>query len=72
MFGPDLIQPIYSARILWLKGPRMTFLKMLFAWWDHATLGTLLYTALHGVAVGADASGNRYYQTKDGKRRWVL
>jgi NADH:ubiquinone oxidoreductase subunit len=50
----------------------MTFLKMLFVWWHHATLGTLLYTALHGVPVGADSFGNRYYQSKDGKRRWVL
>ena len=50
----------------------MTFFRMLFAWWHHATLGTLLYTALNGVAVGTDSFGNRYYQTRDGKRRWVL
>ena len=50
----------------------MTFLKMLFAWWHHATYGTLLYTALKGQPVGTDGFGNRYYQTKDGKHRWVL
>lgn len=50
----------------------MTFLKMLFAWWNHATIGTLVHTWLHGVPVGTDSFGNRYYQTKDGLRRWVL
>jgi NADH:ubiquinone oxidoreductase subunit len=48
------------------------YFKMVFAWWNYATLGTLIHTALKGVPVGADSSGNRYYQTKDGKRRWVL
>ncbi len=46
--------------------------KLLFAWWNDATLGTLIHTALKGVPVGTDSFGNRYYQTKDGKRRWVL
>lgn len=50
----------------------MTFLKMLFAWWHHATFGTLVYTAIHGIAVGQDCFGNRYYRTKNGTRRWVL
>jgi NADH:ubiquinone oxidoreductase subunit len=50
----------------------MTFFKMLFAWWHHATIGTLVQTWLHGVPVGTDSFGNRYYQTKDGRRRWVL
>jgi NADH:ubiquinone oxidoreductase subunit len=45
---------------------------MLFSWWNSATYGTLLKTLLHGVPVGTDSSGNRYYQTKGGKRRWVL
>lgn len=50
----------------------ITYVMMLFAWWRHATWGTLVYTWLHGVAVGTDSFGNRYYRTKDGKRRWVL
>ena len=50
----------------------MNYLKMLFAWWSGATYGTLLHTALHGVKVGTDSFGNRYYQTKGGQRRWVV
>jgi len=50
----------------------MTFLKMLFGWWHHATLGTLVTTVLHGVPVGRDGFGNRYYRTRNGARRWVL
>jgi NADH:ubiquinone oxidoreductase subunit len=50
----------------------MRFVKMLFAWWQYATLGTLLFTALRGRRVGTDSFGNRYYQTADGRRRWVL
>jgi NADH:ubiquinone oxidoreductase subunit len=54
----------------------MAFLKSLlvaiFAWWRSATLSTLLSTALFGQPVGADQFGNRYYQSKDGKRRWVI
>ena len=50
----------------------MSFLKMLFSWWNSATLGTLLTTWTQGSAVGTDAFGNRYYQNKDSSRRWVL
>ena len=50
----------------------MNFIKMLVAWWDHATWGTVIHTWIHGVPVGADSFGNRYYQTKDGQRRWVI
>jgi NADH:ubiquinone oxidoreductase subunit len=50
----------------------LTYVMMLFAWWRHATWGTLVHTWLRGVAVGTDSFGNRYFQTKDGKRRWVL
>ncbi len=50
----------------------MGLLRMLFVWWHNATPGTLLTTWLRGVSVGTDAFGNRYYRTKDGKRRWVL
>ena len=50
----------------------MRFFWMLFAWWRGATYGTLLTTWLTGVPVGTDEYGNRYYRSKDGKRRWVL
>ena len=45
---------------------------MIFSWWNSATWGTLLTTWLRGRAVGTDAFGNRYYQTADGARRWVV
>jgi NADH:ubiquinone oxidoreductase subunit len=41
-------------------------------WWNGQTIGTQLYTARHGVKVGEDDQGNIYYQSKDGKRRWVI
>ena len=45
---------------------------MVFSWWNTATWGTLIHTWLHGVPVGTDSFGNRYYQSKDGQRRWVI
>jgi NADH:ubiquinone oxidoreductase subunit len=50
----------------------LSLLRMLFIWWRGATLGTLITTWTAGHFVGRDEFGNRYYQTKDGKRRWVL
>ncbi len=50
----------------------MGFLRALFIWWNHATIGTLVHTWLHGVPVGTDEFGNRYYQSKNGRRRWAL
>lgn len=41
-------------------------------WWDGQTLNTQLYTARKGVKVGEDDQGNVFYQTRDGKRRWVI
>ncbi|MCA0919339.1 NADH:ubiquinone oxidoreductase subunit NDUFA12 [Pseudooceanicola nanhaiensis] len=41
-------------------------------WWNGATLNTLLYTRRHGTKVGEDDQGNVFYQTSDGKRRWVI
>ncbi|MBY6091551.1 NADH:ubiquinone oxidoreductase subunit NDUFA12 [Pseudooceanicola sp. 502str34] len=41
-------------------------------WWNGATLNTLLYTRRHGQKVGEDDQGNVFYQTSDGKRRWVI
>lgn len=50
----------------------MSFLGKIFTWWNGATVGTSLYTALHGVRVGEDQEGNVYYRSKDGRRRWVI
>ena len=41
-------------------------------WWNGGTLNTQLYTSRKGVRVGEDDQGNIFYQTKDGKRRWVM
>ncbi len=50
----------------------MEFLTRFFTWWNGATIGTLFYTSRHGVKVGEDEAGNVFYQSKDGKRRWVI
>ncbi|MFZ5709196.1 MAG: NADH:ubiquinone oxidoreductase subunit NDUFA12 [Pseudomonadota bacterium] len=50
----------------------MKFLLRLLTWWNGQTLGTQLYTARKGVRVGTDEQGNVFYQTRDGKRRWVI
>lgn len=41
-------------------------------WWNGQTIGTQLFTARHGRKIGEDAAGNIFYETKDGKRRWVI
>ena len=53
------------------SGIGMEFLKQLFTWWNGTTIGTRIYTARNGKFVGTDERGNRYFQTTDGKRRWV-
>lgn len=60
----------------------MGFLGKLFTWWDGATIGTSLFSAMNGEKVGTDAQGNEYYRSKkktaangpfDGReRRWVI
>lgn len=50
----------------------MGILAKIFTWWDGATIGTALFSARNGVQVGADDIGNRYYQSKDGAKRWVI
>lgn len=50
----------------------MGLLSEIFTWWNGQTFGTRLTTLRHGRFVGEDPQGNRYYQTKDGKRRWVI
>jgi NADH:ubiquinone oxidoreductase subunit len=54
----------------------MGFFGKIFTWWDGATVGTALFSALNGNHVGTDAAGNRYYRStaKKGRpeRRWVI
>ena len=49
----------------------LTFLKKIFIWWNQETLGTKLQTFFFGKLVGEDSFGNKYYQSKSGKR-WVI
>ncbi len=50
----------------------MNFIKRLFTWWHGQTMNTQFYTWLKGVRVGEDEEGNVFYETRDGKRRWVI
>lgn len=50
----------------------MKILLRLLTWWNSQTLGTQIFTARKGVKVGEDGQGNLYYQTRNGKRRWVI
>jgi NADH:ubiquinone oxidoreductase subunit len=55
----------------------MGFFSKIFTWWDGATIGTSLFSAMHGEKVGTDAQGNAYFRAKkklpDGReRRWVI
>jgi NADH:ubiquinone oxidoreductase subunit len=56
----------------------MKFLMKLFTWWDGATIGTSLFSAMNGEHVGTDAQGNTYYRATKRKdtggreRRWVI
>tara|TARA_B100000902_G_C26801677_1_gene664774 strand:+ start:127 stop:366 length:240 start_codon:yes stop_codon:yes gene_type:complete len=49
----------------------LTSLKKIFTWWNQDTLGTKLKTILFGNLVGKDSLGNKYYESKNGKR-WVI
>lgn len=50
----------------------MKTLLRLLTWWNSQTLGTQFFTWRKGVRVGEDDQGNVFYQTRDGKRRWVI
>ena len=49
----------------------LTVLKEIFIWWNRQTLGTRIETILFGKLVGEDDFGNKYYESKNGKR-WVI
>ncbi|PLW77427.1 NADH:ubiquinone oxidoreductase subunit NDUFA12 [Cohaesibacter celericrescens] len=59
------------------------YLLMLFTWWGASTFGTWVHTMRHGVLVGRDEFGNKYYKqnvsknkaysgSRKGERRWVM
>lgn len=59
------------------------YFKLLFSWWEETTIGTMVHTWRHGMLVGKDAFGNRYYKqdvsnngsysgNRKGERRWVI
>ncbi|MBY8975780.1 NADH:ubiquinone oxidoreductase subunit NDUFA12 [Rhodobacteraceae bacterium NNCM2] len=50
----------------------MSLFAEIFTWWNGQTIGTRLWTKRNGQKVGEDDAGNVFYQTSDGKRRWVI
>ena len=49
----------------------LTLFKKIFTWWNQDTFGTRLKTIFFGKLVGSDELGNKYYESKDGKR-WII
>ena len=49
----------------------LTFFKQIFTWWNQQTLGTRLQIFFSGKLIGEDKNGNKYYESKSG-RRWVI
>jgi NADH:ubiquinone oxidoreductase subunit len=58
----------------------VSVLKSIFTWWNGATVGIRFTIAKHGVFVGQDEYGNKYYEARTNrhsydakhKRRWVV
>ena len=50
----------------------MGLLSQVFTWWNGDTPWTRVFTWRHGRMVGTDNLGNRYYEEKNGPRRWVI
>ena len=46
----------------------LTFFKKIFTWWNQDTIGTRIQTIFFGKLAGEDHLGNKYYESKDGKR----
>ena len=49
----------------------LTLLRKIFTWWNQDTFGTRIKTIFFGKLVGTDELGNKYYESKNGKR-WVI
>ena len=50
----------------------LTFIKEILTWWNRQTVGTRLNTFFFGKFVGEDEYGNKYYENKKRKKRWVI
>ena len=50
----------------------MSLFTQIFTWWNGQTIGTRFFTNRNGQKVGEDEEGNVFYETSDGKRRWVV
>ncbi len=50
----------------------MSYLLRALTWWNSQTLNTQFWTWRNGNKVGEDSEGNVFYQSKDGRRRWVI
>lgn len=57
----------------------INLLKIVFTWWNGATVGARFHIGRRGVFKGQDELGNRYYEARDNsdsydsrKRRWVI
>ena len=64
---------IYFLQLKIVKNKKnmLTFFKQIFVWWNQQTLGTRIQTIFYGKFVGQDSFGNKYYQSKSGKR-WII
>ena len=49
----------------------LTIFKQIFTWWNQQTFGTRLQIFFSGKLVGEDKNGNKYYESKSG-RRWIV
>lgn len=49
----------------------MGLMRSMFSWWHGPTWGTRLFTWRFGREVGSDGQGNRYFESRAG-RRWVI
>ena len=49
----------------------LTIFKKIFTWWNRDTFGTRIKTIFFGKLIGTDSFGNKYYESKKGKR-WVI
>ncbi len=50
----------------------MGLMAEIFTWWSGQTIGTRLATWRNGEFVGEDDAGNKFYQSHDGQKRWVI
>ena len=50
----------------------ISFFLKIFTWWNRDTFGTRLKTLISGKFVGQDSFGNKYYENKNKRERWVI